>query len=71
MDKIKDLSKELKINSMQDLRKYVLNSWLELSLSDEADTKIKALKEMSRYLFNTSGTCIVLGNDLRDEEKFY
>ena len=66
----KDYVKELKINSIQDLREYVLNSWLELSQSDEPDTKIKALKEMSRYLFNTSGACIVLGNDLRDENPY-
>jgi hypothetical protein len=67
----KDLINELKINTIQDLRKYVLNNWLELTQSDEPETKIKALKEMSRYLFNTSGACIVLGNDLKDEDSLY
>ena len=26
--------------------------------------RIMAIKEMSRYLFNTSGACIILGEDL-------
>jgi hypothetical protein len=67
----KDILTELNIKSIQDLRKYVLYQWLELSQSDEAGTRILALKEMSRYLFNTSGACIVLGNDLENEDLIY
>lgn len=69
--KEKNLIKKLNINSIQDLREYVLNAWLEMAESEKPEIRILALKEMSRYLFNTSGTCIILGTDLKDKTNIY
>lgn len=46
-----DYIKTLKINSIRDLQKYILNNLLELVESDKPDLKINALKELSRYSF--------------------
>lgn len=73
----KELSKKqteilvkLGIETIEDLREYVLTQYLELMQSEKPEIKMQALKEMSRYLFNTSGACIILGNDLKSKGYF-
>jgi len=63
-DLTRNILKELQIESIQDLRNYVLNEWLKLSQSDEQAIRIIALKEMSKYLFTSY---ILLGNELESD----
>lgn len=62
----KDLLKELKIVKRSDLRNYVLNSLLELSLSNEDKTRLQALNIMGRYLY----TYATLSEDLETDSLY-
>jgi hypothetical protein len=65
-----DILDKLGIESEQDLRQFVLCEYLELIQSEKIEIKMQALKEVSKYLFNVTGMCKPLGNDLKDEDRF-
>lgn len=64
----KSMIEELNIESSNDLRRYVLESYLELSQSSNIEHRLTALKEMSKYLFNTTGCCIPISAGLKDND---
>lgn len=66
-----DILKSLGIESRQDLRQYILSEYLELIQSDKIEIKIQALKEVSKYLFNVTGTCNPLGTDLKNDDDMF
>jgi len=66
-----EILNKLGIKSIQDLRQYVLNQYLELIESDKIGIKMQALKEVSRYLFSTTGMTNPIGADLKNEKSIF
>lgn len=66
-----EILSKLGIESIKDLRQYVLSQYLELIESEKIEIKMQALKEVSRYLFNTTGMCKPIGSSLKDEKSIF